>query len=142
MNSALQYTTAVARRTPPDGNPRPRPAILRALGGQLRRLRLEQKMSQERLAELSGLTYKYIGRIELAKADPGADTLVRLARALRVPVGEFFATITPSADSRRLSPAEIEALSSALATLTTAIDRIIANQPPPLPVRAPRRPAR
>ncbi len=142
MSSTLQYTTAVARRSPPNGNPRPRPAILRALGAQLRRLRLEQKLSQERLAELSGLTYKYIGRIELAKADPGADTLVRLARALRIPVGEFFATITPSGDQRRLSASEVEALSSSLANLTAAINRLIANQPSPLPGRAPRRVAR
>ena len=32
-------------------------------------------MSQERLAELAGLNYKHIGRIELAKSDPGADVL-------------------------------------------------------------------
>lgn len=139
MNVALQYTTGVARRKTTDGKPRPRPAILRALGSQLRRLRLEQRLSQERLAERSGLTYKYIGRIELAKADPGADTLVRLARGLRVPVGELFATITPPDDARRLSPADTEALASSLAALTTVVNRINANQPPPLPLRAPRR---
>jgi transcriptional regulator with XRE-family HTH domain len=139
LNAALRYTTAVARRKTTDSKPRPRPAILRALGSQLRRLRLEQKLSQERLAELSGLTYKYIGRIELAKADPGADTLVRLARALRIPVGELFALITPPDNPRRLSPSDAEALASSLAALTTVITRIITNQPPPLPIRAPRR---
>ena len=132
----------MARRTSPESTPRPRPAILRALGSQLRRLRLEQKLSQERLAELSGVTYKYIGRVELAKADPGADVLVRLARALRVPVGDLFATITPSGDARRLSPPDLEALSSCVEVLATTINRILANQPPPLPVRAPRRAGR
>lgn len=83
--------------------------------------------------------YKYIGRIELAKADPGADVLVRLARAMVVPVGELFATITPGDSGHRLSPADVEALSSALATLTTVANRIIARQPPILPARAPRR---
>ena len=121
------------------GKPRPRPAILRPLGGQLRRLRLERKLSQERLAELAGLNYKYIGRIELAKADPGADVLVRLARALVIPVGEIFATITPGDyGQRRLSPTDAEALSSALGALTTVANRIIAHQPHPLPARAPR----
>jgi transcriptional regulator with XRE-family HTH domain len=106
---------------------------------QLRRLRLERKLSQERLAELAGLNYKYIGRIELAKADPGADVLVRLARALVIPVGEIFATITPrDSGQHRLSPTDIEALSSALATLSTVANRIIAHQPNPLPTRAPR----
>src|SRR6476659_4691916 len=95
----------VSRRKAAD-TPRPRPAVLRPLGAQLRRLRLERKLSQERLAELAGLNYKYIGRIELAKADPGADVLVRLARALSVPVGELFETITPADGAAyRFSPA-------------------------------------
>jgi transcriptional regulator with XRE-family HTH domain len=131
----------VARRKPGPRKPRPRPAVLRPLGTQLRRLRLERKLSQERLAELAGLHYKYIGRIELAKADPGADVLVRLSRALGVPVGELFETITPPADpAHRLSPPDVEALSSALANLTAAVEAVIARQPPPLPARAPRRP--
>src|SRR5258708_40041002 len=79
-----------------------RPAVLRPLGTQLRRLRLDRQMTQETLAELAGLNYKYIGRIELGKADPGADVLVRLARGLGVAVGELFDTITPS---RGVSPA-------------------------------------
>jgi transcriptional regulator with XRE-family HTH domain len=106
----------------------------------LRRLRLERKLSQERLAELAGLNYKYIGRIELAKADPGADVLVRLARALVIPVGEIFSTITPGdASLHGLSPADVEALSSALAAFTAVANRIIARQPQALPPRAPRR---
>jgi len=130
----------VSRRKVANEKPPPRPAILRPLGGQLRRLRLERKLSQERLAELAGLNYKYIGRIELAKADPGADVLVRLARALAIPVGELFATITPGDRGPRLSPADIDALSTALEALTTVINRIVAQQPQTLPSRAPRRP--
>jgi transcriptional regulator with XRE-family HTH domain len=130
----------VARRKTSVGKPRTRPAILRPLGGQLRRLRLERKLSQERLAELAGLNYKYIGRIELAKAEPGADVLVRLARALVIPVGEIFATITPAeSTTHRLSPADVDALSSALGALAAVVDRILARQPHALPSRAPRR---
>jgi len=94
----------VPRRKIAIEKPPPRPAILRPLGNQLRRLRLERKLSQESLAEKAGLNYKYIGRIELAKADPGADVLVRLARALSIPLGELFATITPDDRGHRLSP--------------------------------------
>jgi transcriptional regulator with XRE-family HTH domain len=112
---------------------------LRPLGAQLRRLRLERKLSQERLAELAGLNYKYIGRVELAKSEPGADVLVRLARALAVPVGALFETITPRETlPHRLSPSDIETVSNALATLTTVFDRVRARQPHPLPRRAPR----
>src|SRR5439155_14724103 len=132
------------RRVVPQRNstaktPRARPAVLRPLGAQLRRLRLERNLSQERLAELAGLNYKYIGRVELAKANPGADVLVRLARGLAVPVGELFETVTPTAASGyRFSPADLEAINAALTTLTTLLDRIVARQPRPLPTRAPR----
>jgi transcriptional regulator with XRE-family HTH domain len=129
----------VPRRKITIEKPPPRPAILRPLGNQLRRLRLERKLSQESLAEKAGLNYKYIGRIELAKADPGADVLVRLARALTIPVGELFATITPGDAGHRLSPADVEALSAALGTLTTVANRIVEQQPQTLPARAPRR---
>jgi transcriptional regulator with XRE-family HTH domain len=109
----------------------------------LRRLRLEREWSQEDLADRARLNYKYIGRVELAKADPGADVLVRLARALAVPVGELFETITPTGSGAmlyRLSPADIEDVSAALTNLTTLIDRIRARQPRAIPPRAPRRP--
>lgn len=119
---------------------RSRPAVLRPLGAQLRRLRLERKLSQERLAELAGLHYKYIGRVELAKADPGADVLVRLARALAVPVGVLFETITPGRESpNRVSPSDIDALSTVVATLTGVVDGLRSGQPRSLAPRAPRR---
>ena len=97
-------------------------------------------MTQETLAELASLNYKYIGRVELGKADPGADVLVRLARALSVPVGELFETITPSASSPRWFPlADVEGVVQALQTLTSAIDRLLAHQPRPARPKAPRR---
>ena len=98
-------------------------------------------MTQEKLAELASLNYKYIGRVELGKADPGAEVLVRLARALSVPVGDLFETITPSAASPRLLPLrEVEHVSTALQELTSAIDRLVANQRPP-GAKSSRRPA-
>ncbi|MBI2220416.1 MAG: helix-turn-helix domain-containing protein [Acidobacteria bacterium] len=101
-------------------------------------------MSQEALAELASLSYKYVGRIELGKADPGADVLVRLARALSVPVGELFEPITPTGDApSRLPVAELEDVNAALATLTDAVGRLLARQPrSPAPSRAPRRSSR
>lgn len=98
-------------------------------------------LSQERLAELSGLkNYKYIGRIELSKAEPGAEVLIRLARGLGVPVGELFDTITPmDSVAYQLSPADLEAIAATLNTLMGIFDRIRARQPPPVARRAPRR---
>jgi transcriptional regulator with XRE-family HTH domain len=129
----------VPRRKSTGGNPRPRPAILKPLGAQLRRLRLERSLSQERLAERAGLNYKYIGQVELAKQDPGADVLVRLARALGVPVGQLFETITPQdAVPHKLSPADIDTMCQALEALTAVVERVRTRQSRPLPSRAPR----
>jgi transcriptional regulator with XRE-family HTH domain len=99
-------------------------------------------MSQERLAERAGVNYKHIGRIELAKTEPGADVLLRIARALAVPIGTLFETVTKEPTPHRLSPADIEAISSALNTLNTVLNRVLTRQPHPLPPRAPRQPRR
>ena len=100
-------------------------------------------MTQETLAELASLNYKYIGRVELGKADPGADVLVRLARALRVSVGELFETITPSSAPRPSLPAEdLDRVAAALQALTVAVERILSTDSRPPSLRAPRRPSR
>jgi len=97
-------------------------------------------MTQETLAELAGLNYKYIGRIELGKADPGADVLVRLARALGISVGEIFDTITPARGSRPVLPLDqVDAVTSALHTLTVAIEQLLSDRPRRPSGRAPRR---
>lgn len=117
--------------------------MLRPLGAQIRRLRLERDLVQERLAELAGLNYKYLGRIELAQVNPSAEKLIHLARALGVTVGELFETTTPADTARRrLSPADLKGLSTPLATLTTEVDRLVKGQSRPLPQRATRRPRR
>lgn len=84
-------------------------------------------MTQEALAEKASLHYKYVGRVELGKADPGADVLVRLARALGVPVGELFETITPSGDAPVLPAADVEAVTTALQALTAALERLLSR---------------
>jgi transcriptional regulator with XRE-family HTH domain len=103
-------------------------------------------MTQEKLAELASLNYKYIGRVELGKADPGADVLVRLARALSVPVGELFDTITPMGTpmgaSFRWLPGDVDNVMATLQELTAAIERLLANQPRPTSLKRARRSAR
>lgn len=115
------------------------PTVLRLLGEQLRRLRLERELSQVRLAKGAQLSYKYIGQVELGRTDPGAKALVRLADALGVSVGEIFETVTPSrGGGNHILPADAETIKTTLSTLTSTLDRIIAGQPRPLPPRAPR----
>jgi transcriptional regulator with XRE-family HTH domain len=117
--------------------------VVRALGTQVRRLRLDRELSQEKVAELAGINPKYLGRIERGRSEPGAYVLVRLAGAFRVPIGELFETLraTASADSttHRLSPADAQNISDALAHLTTLVNRIHARKPDSSISRAPRR---
>jgi transcriptional regulator with XRE-family HTH domain len=107
--------------------------VVRLLGVQLRRLREDRHLTQEKLAELAGLNYKYVGRIELGKSDPGAYVLVRLAAALRVPIGELFETVpaVPAGDSstHRLSPADADSIVDAVAGVTALVNRILSRKP-------------
>ena len=63
---------------------------LEAFGHNLRAVRLERGLSQERLAELAGLHMTDIGRIERANRDPGVRTVAKLAHGLGVPVERLF----------------------------------------------------
>lgn len=137
------HNFVVAAKKAAAGKPRPRSPVLRRLGAQLRRLRLERDLSQMALAELARLNHKHIGNIELGKVDAGADALIRLARALAVPVGELFETITPAnTTAYRVSPADLEEIKGSLGVLTAVIDRLRARQPRALAARAHRQPGR
>ncbi|MGB8579372.1 MAG: helix-turn-helix transcriptional regulator [Candidatus Sulfotelmatobacter sp.] len=58
--------------------------ILKAFGKQLRDLREEKGLSQEKLAELAGVHRTYQGLIERGRANPTLLAIVALARALKV----------------------------------------------------------
>lgn len=57
--------------------------LLQALGGNVRRLRLRAKLTQERLAELVGVNPRTVQKIEAGKLNILATTLVRIQTALR-----------------------------------------------------------
>jgi len=55
----------------------------------LKRLRAERQISQADLAMASGVSREYIARLELGQQDPTLGTMQKLAKALKVPVGEL-----------------------------------------------------
>lgn len=64
---------------------------LQVFAANVRRERTSRDLTQERLAELSGVDLASVGRIERAERDPGVRTILKLARGLGVPPQVLFA---------------------------------------------------
>lgn len=56
------------------------------VGTNLSRLRRDRQLTQEQLAELSGLSQQFISNLERGKQNATIDTLDALAHALRIDV--------------------------------------------------------
>ena len=70
------------------------------IGLQLKAWRAARDLSQRALAELAGMPYPAIARLELGQIDPRLSTLERLAEALDVDMVTFLAG--PKAKKRRV----------------------------------------
>jgi transcriptional regulator with XRE-family HTH domain len=68
----------------------------------LRRIRVKQALSQEKLAYDAGVDRSYLGGLERQEENPTVDVLDRLARVLEVPLSELFKS--PKAGEDRPSP--------------------------------------
>jgi transcriptional regulator with XRE-family HTH domain len=71
----------------------------RRLGQRLRARRLEAGLSQERLAEILGLTFQQVQKYEKGVNRIAASRLFDIAAALDVPVGFFFDGLSSGAAS-------------------------------------------
>ena len=67
------------------------------IGWNLRRLRVEQGLSQERLALAAGIDRAYVGRVERGSENVTIITLEAMARALSVPVAVLLTEPAPGA---------------------------------------------
>lgn len=59
------------------------------LGPNLREARLKLELSQEQVAERSGVHATEVSRIEAGKRDPRVSTVERLAKAVQMPPGQL-----------------------------------------------------
>ncbi len=65
----------------------------RLLGETIRNLRAKASFTQETLAEKADLSAIFISRIERGKESPSLDSLVKLAKALKVRVRDLVADL-------------------------------------------------
>lgn len=72
------------------------------IGWNLRRLRVQQGLSQERLALAAGIDRAYVGRVERGSENVTITTLEAMARAMSVTVAELL--VVPAPDAPRPLP--------------------------------------
>lgn len=68
------------------------------LAWNLRLLRTERALSQERLAADAGVDRAWVSELEREQGNTSIDLLDRLAMALEIPIGTLFAEPRPDAD--------------------------------------------
>jgi len=68
----------------------------------MRRLRVDSKVSQEKLSELAGVDRTYVSRLERMMENPSIGILDKIATALGVSIAELFAP--PSAEAQKPKP--------------------------------------
>lgn len=71
-------------------------AVDKRIGQKVRTRRLEVSMSQERLAELLGVTFQQVQKYEKGVNRIAASRLFDISSALDVPVAHFFDGLTPA----------------------------------------------
>ena len=100
-------------------------------GHALRACRARQRLTQEQLAERSGLSQKFIGEIERGVANPTIETVAQLASALAMEVGDLLRSIDASTsdDHYRISRRDLQMVREAADSLGAVMQRLPTNPP-------------
>ena len=64
--------------------------IYKSIGRRIKYIRDKKGLTQEKLAEKSGLSLDYIGKIEVNINKPGLRSLIKIANALEIQIKELF----------------------------------------------------
>jgi transcriptional regulator with XRE-family HTH domain len=75
-------------------------ALLKAVGGKIRVIRKSKELSQEKLAELSGLHPTFVSNLENGKLNCSILSYFKIAEALDTPLAKLF-TFSPVSKPKR-----------------------------------------
>ena len=64
--------------------------LYKNLGRQIKNLRVNAHLTQEKLAEKCGISLDYLGKIEVNINKPGLKTLIKISNALDLPIKKLF----------------------------------------------------
>ncbi|MFA6083420.1 helix-turn-helix domain-containing protein [Mucilaginibacter sp.] len=63
--------------------------VIKALGQRVRQLRIQKKLSMEKLAELCDIDYRQISYVELGQTDASISTISALCKGLEITLAEL-----------------------------------------------------
>jgi len=97
-------------------------SLRKTFGQRVKVLRQLRNLTQEGLAERTGLSYKFIGEIERGTGNPTIETVEKISQALEVPMARLFANASEEEESfYLLSREELRILKKALEILEKVI---------------------
>lgn len=73
--------------------------ITLSLGKRIRNLRIAKRISQEKLAELSGLHATYIGQIERGEKSPTIESIYKISVGLNISISKLLNNMNDISDS-------------------------------------------
>ncbi|WP_273054601.1 MULTISPECIES: helix-turn-helix domain-containing protein [Hyphomonas] len=119
--------TRTAARTPRRGpddahNPRAATPVDKIVGMNIRRLRLDRKLSLQELAERLGISHQQLQKYETSMNRVSAGMLHAIAETLRVPVIALFEGALNGTDGKGRRPSAVDKLRSECACLVDRID--------------------
>ncbi len=102
----------------------------RKIGKNIKKIRMQKGLSQQQLAQKSGISQSFLSALENGKKSPTVDSLNKICRSLGISLAEFFSRersqefaalpaeiVTLVEELRELSPGQIQHLRSFIRSL-------------------------
>lgn len=82
-------------------------ALIRLIGGNIKKIRKAQGLTQEKLGKKAGYDYRYIGFLEQSRVNPTIRTLEKVAAALNFSLRDLFPKNSELETGKKGGPAKI-----------------------------------